>query len=566
MNNSHLSIANILKSNVTLNPFARQVNCKLPTQLGEWKLFKEVNTGVNFSTGIYRSDKDTVFVKMWAGKLKNSKYYRLKNELSLYTSLRKYSKEQNSVVTVPRLIKEVDNGTSLIGIIEYIDGSSLNEATTDEKIEQYVKVLDYLTNATEFIQKESKVLGKRSALDNLKLLPIYFGVRAFWHPKQLLSLLKLTVFYVLNIRALMTSEKLILAHRDLHLENIIVSAGKIYLIDLEYLILSTKYSDLAETMRLESNRNKEFVQKLKEIYAADIKSLQFIAKSIGVLIKWGLDDGFTPNKRTHFFLNYVQALAKQHSITSFRGKVYSGITRTNKNTIILCYHGIDGSSPYSVAYTEFIKQISALKQKYDFISLKDALQGKNGISLTFDDGFVSIKRVSSYLDANNIPYALFVLSDPMHANRAELDSNEDLMSDTELREFAQNPLVTIGCHTATHTNLTESDDAELEYEIVVAKRKLQRIIGKKVEFFAYPKGIYNEQIIKKVRQAGYSAAFSVLPGSFSVVQNDLLIPRTVINSSHSAEDICAVISPVIQLLKKVVLRTNLYGIINYERR
>jgi peptidoglycan/xylan/chitin deacetylase (PgdA/CDA1 family)/thiamine kinase-like enzyme len=484
----------------------------------------------------------------------------------LYTSLRKYSKEQNSIVTVPRLIKEIDNGTSLIGIIEYIDGSSLNEATTDEKIEQYVKVLDYLTNATEFIQKESKILGKRSALDNLKLLPIYFGVRALWHPKQLLSLLKLTVFYVLNIRALMTSEKLILAHRDLHLENIIVSAGKIYLIDLEYLILSTKYSDLAGTMRLESNRNKEFVQKLKEIYAADIKSLQFIAKSIGVLIKWGLDDGFTPNKRMYFFLNYIQALAKQFIVTSLRRRLYATITGENKNTIILCYHGIDGESPYSVSYTEFIKQIAALKRRYELISLKDAMQGKNGVSLTFDDGFASLKKVASYLDSNNIPYALFALSDSAHANRIELDSNEELLSDADLREFAQNPLITIGCHTATHANLLKADEAELEYEIVAAKRKLQRLVGKKIEFFAYPKGIYTEQIIKKVRQAGYSAAFSVLPGSFSVVQNDLLIPRTVINSSHSAEDIYAVVSPIIQLLKKVVLRTNLYGIINYERR
>lgn len=566
MNNSHLSIANILKSNVTLNPFARQVHCKLPTQLGEWKLFKEVNTGVNFSTGIYKSSKDTVFVKMWAGKLKNSKYYRLKNELSLYTSLRKYSKEQNSIVTVPRLIKEIDNGTSLIGIIEYIDGSSLKEATTDKKVDQYVKVLDYLTNATEFIQKENKILGKLNTLDNLKLLPIYFGVRAFWHPKQLLSLLKLAIFYVLNIRALMTSEKLTLAHRDLHLENIITSSGKIYLIDLEYMILSTKYSDLAGTMRLESARNKEFVQKLTGMYATDIKSLQFTTKSIEVLIKWGLDDGFTPSKRTYSFMQFIQALAKQFIVTSFRRRLYAAITGENKNTIILCYHGIDGESPYSVSYTEFIKQIAVLKQKYDFISLKEVMQGKKGVSLTFDDGFVSLKKVSSYLDSNNIPYTLFVLSDNAHANRIELDSNEALLSDTDLREFAQNPLITIGCHTATHTNLLKADETELEYEIVVAKRKLQRLVGKKVEFFAYPKGIYTEQIIKKVRQAGYSAAFSVLPGSFSVVQNDLLIPRTVINSSHSAEDICAVISPVIQLLKKVVLKTNLYGIINYERR
>lgn len=566
MTKTYLSIANILKGYLSLSPYTSKADCKLPQQIGSWSLLHEINTGVNFNTGIYEDGDDKVFVKMWEGKTKNSKYYRLKNELSFYASLRKYSKESGSNITVPKLIKEIDNGTSLIGVVEYVEGSSLSSLSTEQQVEQYTHVLEYLASASDFVIKDNTTIAKRSAFNTLRLLPVYTALSLYWHPKQIINLLKLITFYFLNLKAVLSSNELRLAHRDLHLDNIIIKSGKTYIIDLEYMVLATKYADLAGTMRLESHRNKDFVYKLADLYATEVKSPQFITKSISVLNQWGLDDGFCSSKRTYFFLNYIQALAKQHLITSFRGKVYSSITRTNKNTIILCYHGIDGSSPYSVAYTEFIKQISALKQKYDFISLKDALQGKNGISLTFDDGFVSIKRVSSYLDANNIPYALFVLSDPMHANRAELDSNEDLMSDTELREFAQSPLVTIGCHTATHTNLKGSDDAELEYEIVVAKRKLQRIIGKKVEFFAYPKGIYNEQIIKKVRQAGYNAAFSVLPGSFSVVQNDLLIPRTVINSSHRAEDVCAIVSPAVQLLKKVVLKTNLYGIINYERR
>ncbi|MEN9389788.1 MAG: hypothetical protein RLY61_872 [Candidatus Parcubacteria bacterium] len=562
---SYLSMSNILKG--YLHPtFKPKTKSALPKKIEEWTLDKEVNTGVNFSTGIYKGAGGMVFVKLWEGEIKNSHYYRLKNELTLYASLSAYSQDIGSTITVPRLIKELETHGKLIGIIEYIDGHSLNTATAEEKIEHYTKVLEYLTNASDFISTGNTTLASRRAVDSLKLLPAYVLLSAYWHPKQILNLLTLTLFYLVNLRSVLSSKKLVLAHRDLHLENIVISAGKTYLIDLEYMVMDIAYTDLAGTMRLESNRNKAFVQQLSEVYANDIKSAQFITKSISVLIQWGLDDGFNALGRTYNFLAYCKTLVKHFVLLTLRAKVYSLITQTNTKTSILCYHGIDGNNPYAVSYTEFIKHIATLKEHYKFISLTEVLEGKTGVALTFDDGYASIKKVFDYLNSNTIPYTIFALADFAHANRTELDSGEELLTNEDLKELAQHPLVTIGCHTATHANLLHATDEQLEYEIIHAKRQLQHIIGKKVDYFAYPKGNYNQQIIAKVRQAKYTAAFSILPGSFSVVQNDLLIPRTVINNSHQSTDICAVISPVVQLLKKAILKLNLYGLINYERK
>lgn len=566
MTKGYLSISNILITHFKPRLLTTSHIEDLPQSIQDWKLDQKLKVSNNFSTGVYINNEGKKgFVKFWSGRFKDANYYRLKNELFLYTVLNKYATENKSEITTPKLLKEIEEDNSLIGILEYVEGEKVSALNTESQVTTYAKTLDFLKSATEYVLKSNHAIPKRSTIDNIKLFPFYLILRAFWHPLQLISILKLSVFYVLNISTGIKSTKLYLAHRDLHLDNIMVSRGFTYIIDLEYMALSTQFSDLASTLRLEYIRHNEFVTKLMEFYPDQINSKFFLVRCVEVLFKWGVEDGFSPRQRTYHFMDYIKRRIKQDAIISLRSRLYSTLTRKSRNSSILCYHGIDGTSTYSVTYTEFIKQIAALKQHYDFISLKEVLEGKEGIALTFDDGFASVTKVTNYLKSNDIPYALFVLTDPDNANRQELDSDEILLTQDELITLAKDPLVTIGCHSATHANLTSLNDEDLEHEIIASKAKLQKLIGKKIDFFAYPKGVYSKEIITKVRQAGYTAAFTVLPGTFNVLQNDLLIPRTVVNNSHTAHEMCALISPATQFLKKVILRSNLYGYLNYEQ-
>jgi len=49
----------------------------------------------------------------------------------------------------------------------------------------------------------------------------------------------------------------------------------------------------------------------------------------------------------------------------------------------------------------------------------------------------------------------------------------------------------------------------------VKLKELEKNLGFRIDYFAYPKGIYNKKIIDAVKKAGYKGAFAVKEGSLS---------------------------------------------------
>jgi len=53
---------------------------------------------------------------------------------------------------------------------------------------------------------------------------------------------------------------------------------------------------------------------------------------------------------------------------------------------------------------------------------------------------------------------------------------------------------TIGLHTWDHTMVTKfKEDADWQKQIADPKEKLEQIVGKPVEYFAYPNGVYDHK-------------------------------------------------------------------------
>jgi peptidoglycan/xylan/chitin deacetylase (PgdA/CDA1 family) len=74
----------------------------------------------------------------------------------------------------------------------------------------------------------------------------------------------------------------------------------------------------------------------------------------------------------------------------------------------------------------------------------------------------------------------------------------------------------IGFHTNTHTNLNKLNDAKLKKEIIEGKRNLEKKLGFKIRYFAYPMGEYSDKVINIVKKAGFEAAFTTDGGAFSL--------------------------------------------------
>ena len=76
--------------------------------------------------------------------------------------------------------------------------------------------------------------------------------------------------------------------------------------------------------------------------------------------------------------------------------------------------------------------------------------------------------------------------------------------------------IDIGAHTVTHPILTSLDNETARLEIVAGKADLEEIIGQPVRLFAYPNGKagmdFDGRHTAMVREAGFDAAFTTLPG------------------------------------------------------
>jgi peptidoglycan/xylan/chitin deacetylase (PgdA/CDA1 family) len=69
--------------------------------------------------------------------------------------------------------------------------------------------------------------------------------------------------------------------------------------------------------------------------------------------------------------------------------------------------------------------------------------------------------------------------------------------------------MTIGAHTYDHKAVPEYADADYPTQLTQPGRELRKLVGHKVELFAYPFGSYSAKAIQPMFSAGYRAAFQL---------------------------------------------------------
>jgi peptidoglycan/xylan/chitin deacetylase (PgdA/CDA1 family) len=88
------------------------------------------------------------------------------------------------------------------------------------------------------------------------------------------------------------------------------------------------------------------------------------------------------------------------------------------------------------------------------------------------------------------------------------DFSFDMMSWDELRQLRDSGMC-LGSHTANHVDLTQCNTEQLELEIVGSKAMLETGLGCPIRHFSYPWGRFTEQVLQRVRAAGYITAAAV---------------------------------------------------------
>lgn len=199
---------------------------------------------------------------------------------------------------------------------------------------------------------------------------------------------------------------------------------------------------------------------------------------------------------------------------------------------VLMYHRVGpAGNPFEARYAispeRFAAHMQALaRQGWRAVSIDALVAWLEGgpalpagaFLLTFDDGFRGVRdHALPVLESLGWPCTVFLVSDLIGGEDVwTRKSNPSgltypLLNAEEIRDMQAR-----GCdfhsHTRSHASLPSLDDAALADQLGESRRSLAQLLGRQVEYIAYPFGHLDERVESATRAAGYRAAFATQPG------------------------------------------------------
>ncbi len=212
-------------------------------------------------------------------------------------------------------------------------------------------------------------------------------------------------------------------------------------------------------------------------------------------------------------------------------------TNFSNRFTVLCYHAFDNSNwRFSVSLKQLENQLKIIKSQGEFISVKDLSAKwnksvKNQFLITIDDGYTNVLSAVKVFEKYGVKPLLFVIADSKNVDRKELANNKELLTITEVKSLIKKGW-TIGCHSLTHADFANLPEDKLVAEIINSKNVLEKKLGIKIEYFAYPKGAYTQSIVDAVKKAGYKMAFTMDDSQIITTTDKLRIPRVGVDQTH----------------------------------
>ena len=172
------------------------------------------------------------------------------------------------------------------------------------------------------------------------------------------------------------------------------------------------------------------------------------------------------------------------------------------------YHDIHSENRFTDMSTPvdlFVKHINVIRE-LGFEIVHEITKEKNQISISFDDGFKGLYENIGIINQLEIPVTIFVVS-------SFLD-RDNFLSTNNLKQLAKNKFIEIQSHALSHKELPTLDSDSLHLELKQSKEILESICETEIDSICFPKGIFDEYVIKKALEIGYHKQLSSLPGSY----------------------------------------------------
>jgi peptidoglycan/xylan/chitin deacetylase (PgdA/CDA1 family) len=161
------------------------------------------------------------------------------------------------------------------------------------------------------------------------------------------------------------------------------------------------------------------------------------------------------------------------------------------------------------------------------------------LAITFDDGYLdNFENAAPILERFSLPATFFVVTRWIgsavvpHWDR-EAGVRHPWMTWTQVRTLYQRGFE-IGGHTQTHVDLGAVADGDARAEVAGARADLERELGRRARYFAFPYGgrdNVRDTTARLVRQAGFECCCSCYGGAVTPGSDPFHLPRVPIDDS-----------------------------------
>ncbi len=214
-----------------------------------------------------------------------------------------------------------------------------------------------------------------------------------------------------------------------------------------------------------------------------------------------------------------------------------------KQVPILCYHQVrnwkagDGpmTKDYTVETQNFKDQMKMLSDSGYHTILPDQLYAylnegkslpKKPIMLTFDDTVLDqFTTVNPTLKKYGYKAVYFIMT----VSIGKKGKFVNYMSSEEIKQLSDEGN-TIGSHTYDHKNFKKYEGKDWIEQLDKPTKKLEEITGKKIEYFAYPFGLWNKEGFPELKKRGFKMAFALADKRDE--KDPLMCVRRIIASGH----------------------------------
>ncbi len=235
---------------------------------------------------------------------------------------------------------------------------------------------------------------------------------------------------------------------------------------------------------------------------------------------------------------------------------------------ILYYHSISNAPiRSSVSPSAFASQIEYLvRSGYRLLSLSDAVQRlacravlpDKSVVITLDDGFRdNYEEALPILTQFRAPATVFLTVAYIGTDHLPTLTRTDFvarpLSWAQVREMHEGG-IEFGSHTLTHPMLSQIPVDRARREIGEAKRRMENILGMPILLFCYPRGDYDETVMRIVREEGHRAACTTVPGLNDWDADLYALRRTYVSRRDTLGEFAKKVAGGYDLIQQAALR------------